>query len=324
MKEDAEVAVKELRANPAVRSYPEAKVRQAVIERLLRLLGWNTDDVDEVDPEYSVGGGSVDYALRLNGNSEVFIEAKRAKEDLGEHQEQLVIYTAKHGVPLAVLTNGLTWQFFLPLQKGPWEQRQFCDVGLKDPEISARLLEFLSRENVLSGAAVKSAEGRLEALRRDAAIEETLPEAWEALISDSEGLIVDLIEEKVESLCGSKPDPERIRRFLEEDVGKPRVSIADTPTTDRREEDSTRDKNFTFAEVGILVGAKLQFVDDRTTECEVADLKNRVRYKGQEYTLSGLAREIRDTKSERGPSCWQYKNETLTELRRRLKSDGGT
>ena len=46
----------------------------------------------EVDREYSVLGGRVDYCLRTPNRSFVFIEVKRADADLNDHEEQLLQY----------------------------------------------------------------------------------------------------------------------------------------------------------------------------------------------------------------------------------------
>ena len=140
------------------------------------------------------------------------------------HQGQLLNYSFKHGVRLAVLTNGLTWWLYLPLREGDWEERRFYSIDIlkqEASEIASRLIDFLSRENVRSGAAVEIAENLHESLQRGKIIDETLPRAWESLISGPDDLLVDLIDETVERLCGLKPGPEPIRRFLDEKAKLP-------------------------------------------------------------------------------------------------------
>lgn len=44
--------------------FDEASTKQAVILRLLRILGWDTYNADEVKPEYS-GCKSADYSIRI-------------------------------------------------------------------------------------------------------------------------------------------------------------------------------------------------------------------------------------------------------------------
>ena len=77
--------------------------------RLLSLAGWDTFDISQVVPEYTVGTRRVDYALRPGSPNTVFIEVKRPGENLERHQQQLLEYCFQEGVKLAVLTNGRTW-----------------------------------------------------------------------------------------------------------------------------------------------------------------------------------------------------------------------
>jgi len=73
--------------------FDEAATKQAVILRILKALGWDPFNIDEVYPEYSVGDKRVDYALRHNGRNKAFIEVKKVNEDLEKHQEQLLNYS---------------------------------------------------------------------------------------------------------------------------------------------------------------------------------------------------------------------------------------
>lgn len=233
MKEQIAAVVEDLRSNPRVASFDEAGVKQAIILRLLVALGWDQYNVNEVMPEYGVSGGKVDYVLRLAGENKVFVEVKRAGEQLGLHQEQLLNYSFKHGVKLAVLTNGITWWFYLPLREGNWEQRKFYGADIKEHgvlEIASRFVDLLSRNEVLSGAAFKNAENLLDSLQRERVIQVTLPKAWRRLVSDPDSLLVDLLEETVEKICGLKPEPASIRRFLAEGAALLPASIENVPT----------------------------------------------------------------------------------------------
>ena len=91
-------------------------------------------------------------------------------------------------------------------------------------EVASRFVDLLSRENVLSGAAFRNAESLYYRLQQGRVIDETLPKAWESLISDPNSLLVDLLEETVEGLIGLKPGPASIRRFLAEKVQASPVS----------------------------------------------------------------------------------------------------
>ena len=211
--------IERIRSNPSIPSLDEAAVKQGVIMRILNALGWDTFDIEEVKPEHSVGSRKVDYALRINGRNKVFLEAKRPNEDLGNPapQLQLLDYSFREGVPLAVLTNGLHWWFYLPLREGSWEERRFYNNDIAKDDITDtvnRLTDFLSRDNVSSGEAIKNAESHLTLLRSEREIDETLPKAWAQLISDPDKMLVELLDDKVEELCGRWAGPERTKRFL--------------------------------------------------------------------------------------------------------------
>ena len=209
--------IERIRSNASIPSLDEAAVKQGVILRILNALGWDTFDIEEVKPEHSVGGRKVDYSLRPDGRNKVFLEPKRPNEDLGNHAPQLLDYSFREGVPLAVLTNGLNWWFYLPLREGNWEERRFSVIELRNSDVSQttdRLIDFLSRENVRSGTAVKNAESHLATLWKAKKIEETLPKAWAQLISEPDEILVELLNQKVKDICGWGAALDQIKRFL--------------------------------------------------------------------------------------------------------------
>ena len=209
--------IERVRSDKSIRTLDEANVKQGVILPILNALGWNPFNTNEVRPEYPVQGGNVDYSLRIHGANKVFLEAKRPSEDLSKHQVQLLNYSFADGVPLAVLTTGLNWWFYLPLQVGSWEERRFGVVDLRNPDVSQTadlLIDFLSRENVRSGVAVAYAESLLDRLWQDKKIEEALPRAWTQLITDPHHQLLALLNQKVMELCGWGADQEQIKRFL--------------------------------------------------------------------------------------------------------------
>ena len=209
--------IERIRSDESIQSLDEANVKLGVILPVLNALGWNPFNINEVRPEYPVQGGNVDYSLRLNGANRVFLEAKRPSEDLNKHQVQLLNYSFADGVPLAVLTNGLNWWFYLPLQVGSWEERRFTVIDLQNPDVSQTtdsLIDFLSRENVRSGYAVGYAESLLDRFWKDKEIEKALPKAWKQLITDPDDQILALLNQKVMELCGWGADLDQIKRFL--------------------------------------------------------------------------------------------------------------
>lgn len=57
----------------------------------------------------------------------------------------------------------------------------------------------------------------------------TLPEAWSKLVADEDDLLLELVADKVESLCGFKPDVDTVAKFLRENVGLSRQVLPATP-----------------------------------------------------------------------------------------------
>ena len=185
--------------------------------RLLSLAGWNTYDISEVAPEYAVGNRRVDFALRPGSANAVFIEVKRARLNLEDHQQQLLEYCFQEGVRLAVLTNGRNWWLYLPLQAGSWEQRRFLTIELESqpPEVvEQRLMDYLSEERVASGRAFIDAEELLRSRQRADVTSKAIVEAWNRIVGAPDEMLIDLIAKTTERVCGLKPERDSVRQFL--------------------------------------------------------------------------------------------------------------
>jgi hypothetical protein len=217
MQEQLKVFVDRLKPDRRIDTFDEAATKQAIVLKLLSLLGWDTFNIDEVTPEYSVTGRRVDYSLKINNLNKVFIEVKRIGIELEDHQEQLLNYSFQEGVKLAILTNGITWWFYLPLNEGSWEQRKFytIDILQQDSEdVASKFFDFLSRHNINSGKAIQNAEAIYSGQQKIKILEETLPKAWNKIIEEADELLIDLINETAEKICGFKATTELIERFL--------------------------------------------------------------------------------------------------------------
>ena len=260
MKESLEDAIKGIRADGTLLSLDEAGIRARVIDHILDRLGWRIFDQNEFKREYSVSGGAVDYALRINGEPKAFIEAKRPSEHLDGHQDQLFRYSGIRGVPLAVLTNGFNWWIYLPLKEGDAESRRFCELDIANQDVSEtcdRLIKFLARDNVDSGAAVKDAEAQLKRLEDAKKIDHALPRAWKELTDGPDDLLIDLINDRVRELCSVEAAPARIKEFLE-GLGKP-ARVAKQPVKKNETTNTRRIARITSCSLGL---SKLDNVAD--------------------------------------------------------------
>ena len=227
--------IEKLRINPRLNSFDEAATKQAIILPLLHQLGWNTYNIDEVTPEFSVENRRVDYSLRLNNTNEVFLEVKKVDEDLERFQEQLLDYSFRQGLELAVLTNGKTWWFYLPTKKGDWKTRKFytIDIIQQEPQdVAQRFIELLSRNNVQTGKALQHAESIYKGKQKKKLIEETIPDAWNKIITEPDSLLIDLLSETTEKICGFKPETHETTRFLKNYEGRFLLSPEEEPPVD--------------------------------------------------------------------------------------------
>ena len=75
---------------------------------------------------------------------------------------------------------------------------------------------------------------------------------------------------------------------------------------------------FKFFMAKVPQGATLVWVHDPKITCTVHNERS-VLYKGKSYSLSGLAKQLRGTQSERGPDHWLYEGETLQTRRERFE-----
>lgn len=196
-------------SNKRLSQFDEANTKATAIEPILRELGWDVVDPDEVRREHSVGSRSVDYALFCDDTLKVFIEAKKGSESLERHQEQLLDYAFAEGVEIALLTNGATWWFYLPIRAVSWKRRRVATVELDrqdSKETAQKLASVLSKVNVCSGKAILNAERHQ--------IFEALPQVWDRLVSEPDSSIVKLLAERTHRLCVREPESDEVEQFL--------------------------------------------------------------------------------------------------------------
>lgn len=195
----------------------EAAVAHGIVLRLLAALGWPTYDVQVIWPEYSLGGRRVDFALcNPPGKPIAFVEVKQVGQSEGA-ERQLFEYAFHVGVPLAILTDGQEWNFFLPAEQGDYGERRVYKLDLLERDTGEcvnRLKRYLQYAAVVSGQAIDNARADYRNNSRERLIQTTLPNAWRKLIEEADGLLIDLIADKVESLCGYKPDNPLVEQFL--------------------------------------------------------------------------------------------------------------
>ena len=151
-----------IRAQSGSRRINEQNTKAALIEPILRALGWDLEDLDEVQREYKQGSqdNPVDYSLFIRRNPKLFVEAKALGEDIDDRKwaSQLMGYASVAGVEWVLLTNGSHWRIYNSHAAVPVEEKIFRSVNITEaePKEFAQTLELLSK--------VRLDENEIEAL----------------------------------------------------------------------------------------------------------------------------------------------------------------
>jgi hypothetical protein len=107
-----------------------------LIVPVLRSLEWDLEDLEEVRLEYRrrPADKPVDYALLLQRNPTLFVEAKALDETLEDQKwaNQIVSYAAVAGVEWVVLTNGDEYRMYNAHAPVPVEEKLFRTVRVSE------------------------------------------------------------------------------------------------------------------------------------------------------------------------------------------------
>ena len=123
----------------------EENTKHALIEPVLRALGWDVEDLDEVRCEYRLkqADNPVDYALFVHGNLRLFVEAKALGENLDKWASQIMGYAGVAGVvEWIVLTDGNEYRIYNAHAQVPVHQKLFKRVVLAadEPDVLGTLV----------------------------------------------------------------------------------------------------------------------------------------------------------------------------------------
>ena len=215
----------------------EAAVSRGIVMRLLQALNWPIFDTNIVWPEYRLESIIVDYALcHPPSKPAVILEVKNIGKLEGA-DSKLFEYAFRAGVPMAILTDGQEWHFYLPAGKGSILERRFykLDILKREPdEIINRFERYLTYDKIRNGEALKAARAEHDSAYIAREVKSNIPIAWKKIIEEQDSILIDLISEKVADLCGYKPEPDLVSAFLLEQLTPPmQVSTESTPPSFR-------------------------------------------------------------------------------------------
>lgn len=199
----------------------EAKTIKYMIDPFFQLLGYDTTDPNEVNPEYSTvtldkKTGRIDYVLFKNKTPVLAVECKPRDCNLKTKRIQLCRYfvdirskLSDSNVLIGVLTNGVIYEFYTDTQK----------PNLMDSEPFLKL----NLDNIAKGQISEFMLRALQRLRKSTlALEELKEEAVKKFsLEEFVGQIKDLFEEPSEEfVCFLLKEQKNRKEPTEEEVGK--------------------------------------------------------------------------------------------------------
>ncbi|GAB2703763.1 hypothetical protein BKA24_001485 [Microbacterium marinum] len=144
----------------------EATKNAFVMPFISTILGYDVFDPLEVVPEFTADVGTkkgekVDYAIVRDGEVQILIECKPSLGQLKiEHASQLFRYFSVTNARLAVLTNGVVWQFYTDLDApNRMDAKPFLVLDLLDiDETLIAEIQKLSKESFDLDSIINAAE----------------------------------------------------------------------------------------------------------------------------------------------------------------------
>ena len=124
----------------------EALTRYALIDPLLRELGWDTTDPSSVVPEYRSQRGSADYALLNESRPAIMVEAKKLGTRLRDADPivQVLNYRTLDGIEHFSLTDGQRWDVYKTRRRGDIDEKRIVSFDLKEQPTAEVCLQSLA------------------------------------------------------------------------------------------------------------------------------------------------------------------------------------
>ncbi len=175
----------------------EQNTKTALIHPVLRALGWDVGDLEQVQQEYKrrPRDKPVDYALLLLRTPRLFVEAKALGQNLSDRRwaNQIMGYATVAGVEWVVLTNGDEYRIYNACAAVPIEEKLFRTIRVTDDDSpSEETLLLLSKEQV--------SENQIELLWQAQFVDRQIRTALETLFAEPDASLVRLVRKHVGEL----------------------------------------------------------------------------------------------------------------------------
>jgi len=221
LKKTLEMVVERMKKYRSLYEQNEMAVRSQIIEPILRGLGWDTENPEEVQPNVSTEEGIPDYSLLKRDKKVLFIEAKKLSVDIEQREviRQLAKYCFSEGMKYGVLTNGAIWILFRAFQEGTtMSERIVWKTDIENDELTASVRKL----NTISKYNIDDIEKLIKKLQ-------ILDEIWHSLLDEPKDLVKGFIP-LFESLTKEGYPEYEFEQTEIEDFIKERVKELISPT----------------------------------------------------------------------------------------------
>ena len=180
----------------------EQNTKATLVEPVLRSLGWDVEDVEEVQREYRLKKRDkpVDYGLLVLRTPRLFLEAKALGENLSDRRwaNQIMGYASVAGVEWMVLTDGNEYRIYNTHAPVSVDEKLFRTIRLTDDDpLVQKTLELLAKDRM--------EENRIEILWRAQFVDRQVRVAIEHLLSaDNDMVLVNHVMNATKNLTAAE------------------------------------------------------------------------------------------------------------------------
>lgn len=234
-----------LQKDARLSTFSVLQLKQAVILKVLHLLGWDAFDLSKVQADHTTGGITIDYALQTPSNGLIFLHIIKPMDDTTrEQQEKVVKFASAENVRMVVLTDGTHWEMFAPMLRGTLNEKEFAKFTLTEQsadECEHLLKHYLSHRIAVSGTAFVRAEKicqeRLK--KKNANLSTALSDSWSSVVQEFETIFVELLVVETKRFSGREAAKEEAQRFFSRFVSMTRGDLAQARRTKYDPADTT-------------------------------------------------------------------------------------
>jgi len=154
----------------------EEATKLALVNPFIRLLGYDTENPNEVVPEYvcDIGlkkGEKIDYAIMQNNHPIILIESKKFGENLSLHDGQLLRYFHVSKAKFGVLTDDNIYKFYTDIEEpNKMDEKPFFEINLLEidelhvEELKKFHKSYFDLEKIIGSASELKYAGELKAI----------------------------------------------------------------------------------------------------------------------------------------------------------------